>query len=127
MKEYYISLKDGTKVPVTEEVYRAYKQHTWREHKKRNVRSKHECSLEQYEDYHTPVASDELLEKIVTDKILIETLLSALTPEERFIIDEIYFHGQSERDIAKKIQLSNVAVNKKHHKILDKLRNLSRK
>ena len=40
----------------------------------------------------------------MTDKILIKTLLSALTPEEKFIIDEIYFHGKSEREVAKELK-----------------------
>ena len=41
----------------------------------------------------------------MADKILIETLLSALTPEEKFIIDEIYYNGKSERELAKEIKL----------------------
>jgi RNA polymerase sigma factor (sigma-70 family) len=124
MKEYYITMKDGTKVPVTEEVYRAYKRSAWREHKRRIVRSEYERSLERFEEDHVPISSNEVLEDIVADKILIETLLSALTPEEKFIIDEIYFQGKTEREIAKEIKLSHVAVNKKHHKILKKLKNI---
>ena len=56
MKEYYITMKDGTKVPVTEEVYRAYKRPAWREHKRRIVRSEYERSLERFEEDHVPIS-----------------------------------------------------------------------
>ena len=35
-KEYNIKLPDGAIVPVTEEVYRAYKRPQWREAKRKN-------------------------------------------------------------------------------------------
>jgi RNA polymerase sigma factor (sigma-70 family) len=124
MKEYYITMKDGTKVPVTEEVYRAYKRPAWREHKRRIVRSEYERSLERFEEDHVPISSNEVLEDIVADKILIETLLSALTPEEKFIINEIYFQGKTEREIAKEMNIAQQSINKKKNRILLKLRNL---
>jgi RNA polymerase sigma factor (sigma-70 family) len=124
MKEYYITMKDGTKVPVTEEVYRAYKRPAWREHKRRIVRSEYERSLEWFEEDHVPISSNEVLEDIVADKILIETLLSALTPEEKFIINEIYFQGKTEREIAKEMNIAQQSINKKKNRILLKLRNL---
>lgn len=127
MKEYYIAMKDGTKVPVTEEVYRAYKQPAWREHKRRTIRAEFERSLERFEEDHAPISSNEVLENIVTDKILIETLLSALTPQEKFIIDEIYFQDKSEREVAETINIAQQNVNKKKNKILKKLRDLLKK
>ena len=39
-KEYNIKLPDGTIVPVTEEVYRAYKRPQWREAKQKKVYQK---------------------------------------------------------------------------------------
>jgi len=127
MQNYYLTMKDGTKVPVTEEVYRAYKRPAWKEHKRRIVRAEYERSLERLEEDHVPIETNEAFEDIVTDKILIETLLAALTPEERFVIDEIYFNGKTERELAKEINLSNVAVNKKHRKTIEKLKNLIKK
>ena len=127
MKEYYITMKDGTKVPVTEEVYRAYKRPAWREHKRRAVRAEYERSLERLEEDHVPIEANEAFEDIVTDKILIETLLAALTPEEKYIIDEIYYNGKSEREIAKEIKTTQQNINKKKNKILLKLRNSIKK
>ena len=121
MKEYYITMKDGTKVPVTEEVYRAYKRPAWREHKRRIVRSEYERSLERFEEDHVPISSNEVLEDIVADKILIETALCA-TPEERYIIDEIYYNGKSERELAKEIKTTQQNINKKKNRILLKLK-----
>ena len=127
MKEYYITMKGGTKVPVTEEVYRAYKRPAWREHKRRIVRSEYERSLERFEEDHVPISSNEVLEDIVADKILIETLMSALTPEERYIIDEIYYNGKSERELAKEIKTTQQNINKKKNRILLKLKNIIKK
>ena len=67
------------------------------------------------------------MEQIVEDKLLLEMLLKALetlTEDERFLIDKIYFKEKSERDVAKKTNESNVSINKKHHKIIKKLKKL---
>lgn len=124
MREFYITMKDGTKVSVTEEVYRAYKQPAWREHKRRVVRSELERSLERFEEDHVPLQENDAFEDMITDKILLETLLSALTPEERFVIDEIYFNGKTEREVAEMVNISQKNINKKKNRILQKMKNL---
>ena len=84
-------------------------------------------SLERFEEDHVPISSNEVLEDIVADKILIETLMSALTPEERYIIDEIYYNGKSERELAKEIKTTQQNINKKKNRILLKLKNIIKK
>ncbi len=37
-KEYYIKMKNGQKVPVSEEIYREYKRPVWREAKRKIMR-----------------------------------------------------------------------------------------
>ena len=44
-KEYYVTI-NGERIPVREEVYRAYKQPAWREHKRRTARTQVERSLD---------------------------------------------------------------------------------
>jgi len=127
-KEYIIKLSDGTLVPVSEEVYRVYKQSQWRESNRRRAVKERERSLEFMEEGGVHITSHEkLVEQIVEDKLLFEMLLKALetlTEDERFLIDEIYFQEKSERDLARETNVSNVSINKKHHKIIKKLNKL---
>lgn len=79
------------------------------------------------EDGYEIPSGDSLVDEIVADKLLLDMLMSALdtlTAEKRYLIDEIYFNGKSERAFAKTMGMSNAAVNKKHHRILDKLKKL---
>ena len=129
-KEYYIKLNDGQVVPVTEEVYREYKRPQWREAKQNKVRQMREFSLEyMIENGMEHIYSDnqKLVEENAEDNLMLEMLMKALetiTDDERSLINELYFNEKSERDFAKKIGISNVAVNKKHHHVLEKIKKL---
>ena len=57
---------------------------------------------------------------IMTDKL--RNILSLLSDEERRLINEIYFEEQTERDLAKKYHMSQVAIHKRKTKILEKLK-----
>jgi RNA polymerase sigma factor (sigma-70 family) len=126
-KDRYIWL-DGVKVPVTEEVYRAYYRPFWREAKQKEVRDDNEYSLDALEDTGFEAVSQEaLVDEIVADKLLLNELYAALaelTDNERSLIDALYYQEKSERDVAAEISLSQKAVNKRRHRILDKLRDL---
>ena len=118
-KEYNIKLPDGAIVPVTEEVYRAYKRPQWREAKQKDIKVKREVSLEKMDDVHT-LSDEKLVEQIVEDKLLLEMLLKALetlTEDERFFIDEIYFREKSENEIAAIKNVSKQAINKRKQRI----------
>ena len=125
-KEYNIKLPEGTIVLVTEEVYRAYKRPQWREAKQKKVYQEREVPFDEFENIH--MTSDEkLVEQIVEDKLLLEMLLKALetlTEDERFLIDEIYFHNKSENEIAMVKKVTKQAINKKKQKILNKIRKI---
>ena len=71
-KEYNIKLPDGAIVPVTEEVYRAYKQSQWRESNRRRAVKERERSLEQVEEGVHIQSNEKLVEQIVEDKLLLE-------------------------------------------------------
>ena len=126
-KEYYVTI-NGERIPVSEEVYRAYRQPAWREHKRRTVRLEMERSLDLLMDDGFDVVDDQkLVDELVADKLLLDALLQALaelTEDERSLIDALYFRGMSERDIAGLYSMSQQAVNKRKRRVLDKLRDL---
>ena len=51
-------------------------------------------------------------------------VLSFLSADEQYLIQEIYFHERTERDLAKELGYSQNAINKRKKRILDKLRRL---
>ena len=73
-KDYFIVI-DGEKVPVSEEVYRAFKRPAWAERKRRQVRADHELSLEAFagDGFDIP-SGDPLVDEIVADKLLLNML-----------------------------------------------------
>jgi hypothetical protein len=67
-KEYFVVI-DGEKVPVSEEVYRAYKRPLWAERKRRQVRAENERSLEKFAEDGFDIPDERaLVDAIVEDK-----------------------------------------------------------
>jgi len=126
-KTFYIQI-GNKKVPVSEEIYRAFKRPVWVERKRRKVRADHERSLERFfaDGYDIP-AAEPLVEDIVVDKLSRDMLMAALdelTDDERNLIDALFFEGKSERTVASELGLSQKGVNKRRHRIIEKLRDL---
>ncbi len=63
------------------------------------------------------------IEREIMTNRLIESL-SELTDDERDLIEEIYYNGLTERDLAAKYGISQAAVNKRKHRILEKLKKI---
>lgn len=126
-KEYFIRIGDQD-VPVTEEVYRAYKRPAWAERKRREVRAEMERSLDVFLNDGFDISSnDALVDEIVEDKLLLEMLLAALnelTDDERRLIDSLFYQEKSERELAGKTGRSKTAIHKQKEKVLNKLKNL---
>ncbi len=126
-KEYFIEL-NGRQIPVSKEVYYAFKRPAWKERKRRQVRAEKELSLEAFADAGFEIPSGQaLVDEIVEDKLLLDMLskaLSKLTEDERILIGELFFNDKSEREVAKEIGLSKTGVHKQKEKILSKLKNL---
>lgn len=128
-KQYHIKL-NGELIPVSEEIYRTYKQPQWREKKRANVRRKREVSLDAMLENGDAIQFDlgqAFIDELVADKLLLDELLEALTKlniEERALIDELFFKGKSERQIAESVNISHQAIHKKKKRILAKLKNL---
>lgn len=62
---------------------------------------------------------------IVTKKVMVEKLyqcLASLNAYEQSLIEDIYFNGMTEREIAKAQGVSQVAIHKRKHRILKKMK-----
>jgi RNA polymerase sigma factor (sigma-70 family) len=142
----YIEI-DGQQISVTEEVYRAYKQPAWAEHKpkerekrcrdEKGNRCTKDCSLCQKqrtgtilsldysaEEYGLEPTDPVDIEEIAAEKLLLEELVSALEemdPDNRRIM-ELFANGKSEREIAADIGLSQKAINKRKTKLFSLLK-----
>ena len=63
----------------------------------------------------------------MTENLLKEKLhgaLNQLTVEERELVYQFYYRNLTEREVAKKLRMSQVAVHKRKHRILDKLKEI---
>jgi len=101
-KEYFIEL-NGRQISVSKEVYDAFKRPVWKERKRRQVRAEKELLLEAFADAGFEIPSGQtLVDEIVEDKLLLDMLskaLSELTDDERFLIDELFYNGKTEREV----------------------------
>lgn len=140
---------DGEKIPVTEEVYRAYKRPLWTEHKRQErekrcrdengFRCTKDCrtctksrdggdlSLDKLSDDGLDIPDSGDITELVADKLILEQLVAVLDdlePDERSLIDAIFFQNRTEREYAAEIGISHQAVGKRKNKVIEKLREL---
>lgn len=141
---------EGQVIEVTEEVYRAYKQPLWAEHK-REEREKRciisngkggtkrctaDCSvcdkqrtgsvlsLNKFTDDGFDISDDINIADILLDKMLLEELYEALQEldPENSLIMELFSIGKSEREISANIGLSQKTINKRKAKLFEQLK-----
>ena len=125
-KDRYVWL-DGVKVPVSEEVYRAYYRPVWREAKRKEVRDDTEYSLDALEESGFEAADSALVDDIVADKLLLDELYAALdelTDDERSLIDALFYKERSERNVAAERGVQRNTVVYHRNKILGKLKKI---
>ena len=140
---------DGEQIPVTEEIYRAYKRPLWAEHKRKErakrcrdengFRCTKDCrtceksregsdlSLNKFNEEGYEVADSVDLAELVADKLLLEQLVVALNdldPDEQSIINALFYNDRTERDYAAEIGISHQAVGKRKQKVIEKLRSI---
>jgi len=145
-QEFYVTI-NGQQVPVSEEVYRAYKRPAWAEHK-RQERSKRclggngnrctdDCSkcdklrtgstlsLDAFEDEgYEPSDTAPDPAEIVADKLLLEELFKALDefdPASRRIC-KLIAQGATEREIAAILGIRQSTLNYRKRQLLAQLR-----
>jgi RNA polymerase sigma factor (sigma-70 family) len=113
-------------VPVNKEQYYEFMRPLWREDK-REQRQERPVSLDElYENTEYEQASDYDLEDEEMKKALIAELHNALDKLEEIdqIIMDMYSNEKSETEIGQAIGMSQRGVNKRKHKIFQKLKNI---
>ncbi|MDL2301063.1 sigma-70 family RNA polymerase sigma factor [Lachnospiraceae bacterium OttesenSCG-928-D06] len=132
-KKDFRIIVDGTSVPVSEEVYKAYYQEE--NHVKYLEKKDKQNKVTSYSFFDGEGLSGEevipdlsaALEDTVIEKIINENLhkvIAQLEESERELIDLLFFQEQSERELAQLYGVSQPAVHKRKNKILKKLKNL---
>ena len=149
-KQLYIEI-EGQQVPVIEEVYRAYKQPLWAEHKRQErekrcavsdgkgglKRCNGDCSKCPYDRTGRVLSLDAFEEEsgqaveaespdiadIAADAILLEELWAAVAEldPDNRRIIELFSEGHPEREIAAEVGLSQKAINKRKAKLFGQL------
>lgn len=144
-QQFYIEI-DGQQVPVTEDIYRAYKRPLWAEHKRRERKKRcrgvngsrctDDCSQCDRQRTGSVLSLDKLAEdgfeiadpidftQCIEDEQIIEALHNALaefSPLDRQIID-LFNAGKSEREIAALASMSQKGINKRKARIFVDLR-----
>jgi len=140
---------NGEQVSVSEEVYRAYKRPLWAERKqqerqkrcigKNGNRCTEDCSkcpfsrsggtlsIEQFAEDGVDIPDPSDIDEVIAYKLLLEQLGAALIelePDERSLIDALFYKERAERDYATELGMSHQAVGKRKQKVLAKLREI---
>lgn len=111
-------------VPVTEEIYYEFMRPLWREDK-RNQRAEPMVSLDKlYDEDNYEISDNTNIEDTYMKKLFIEELHRALDELDEIdrIIMDLFSNGDTESEIGKIIDMSQKGVNKRKHRILEKLK-----
>ena len=121
---------DGEDIEVTAEVFMAYSQCDRRERYLEERDVGRMLSLERFADEgitldvllgkHIESAEDSVLHAMLKKRAMEAFML--LSPEEQHLLQSLVIDGVTERDYATEIGLSQKGVNKRKHKILEKLK-----
>lgn len=131
------NLRDGFYIPIdrklyetSEEVYRTYYSMDRRERYLEERSRKKELSYETLLDEDYPIEEKMASQTIsVEDEaitaVMIERMLRALTilsDEEKWLIQELFFYGKSEREIAMETGMARTSIQYKKGKVIEKLK-----
>lgn len=130
---YFIPVQ-GMLIEVSENAYKDFYRDLERRRYLRKLDKKFDLiSIEKVHDSNTNVAdcysADKIIDivDIVANKIMVEKLhqcLLSLNDDEKNLIEDIYFNGMSERELAKSQGVSQVAIHKRKHRILEKMKKI---
>jgi len=121
-RKYAIKI-DGELIPVTKEVYDAFKRPAWVERKRSKVRSDKERSYEKFVADGYDIPSDYYFEEDLVNKLITDDFLSLLTEDERCLIKDLYYKGLSLREAARKNGVSHRTIIKRRDSIFSKFVN----
>jgi len=130
-KKYTIVVK-SKRVEVSEAVYHAYHKSREAERYQYKLINQFELSLERFQveginvefliTRFQPSIEDKLIEQQQFQKLRLA--LATLNPEEKLLIQELFFNGKSERTLSSMITVPQKTINDRKKKILLKLRHL---
>lgn len=119
---------DGKKVYVSDEIYNALKKQSNREQYQRRLDKDYlDINFSYKVGIENLVDADVDIEKIAYTNMLIEKLRVAmqnLSDEELYIVEKLYFDGNTLREVAKSINMAHPSLIEKRDKILNKLRKI---
>ena len=126
----YTLLVNKKRIPVTEEVYKAYYQHKERESYLDKLSERNDLSYEECEekgiqiDYLLSQTQESTEDKLIKAEMLsrLTAAMEMLTEQERLLIYSLFFKGKSENQFAQSIGLTKQAVNKQKYRSLLKLK-----
>lgn len=96
----------------------------------RTIPSREDSYERLLEEHKLPTEEQADVETIVLSRMMRQQLHEAirdLQEEERYLIIQIFYADRSERDLAAELGISQKAVNKRRHKILEKLKKILEK
>jgi RNA polymerase sigma factor (sigma-70 family) len=122
-KEYFITIK-GQRIPVSEEVYFAYKRPAWRERKRRQAWNDREISLDALMEFDMdlgdPIAM--LAYEVVEDQIVLDTLMAVLSEKERALIQALIIDRKTEQAVADETGIPRKTISNRKKRLLEKMR-----
>ena len=133
---YYLYI-DGQAVPVSEQVYRAYRHYERKEEyfsydlKTEKFQKETATFLPSKEDSYERLlekdrqfaASGVSVEEQAVSSVWLEELLQCLSAGERVILHKLYFEDKSERNVSIELGISKTALHHRKVKLLQKLKN----
>ena len=128
----YTLLINKKRIPVTEEVYKAYYQNKERESyldklSERNNLSYEECEEKGIQiDYLLSQTQESAEEKLIKAEMLsrLTVAMEMLTEQERLLIFSLFFKGKSERKLSVETGTPLMTINDRKRRILKKLEKL---
>ena len=131
-KKRYTLLVRRKRVEVSREVYKAYYHAYERERYANKQALAIERSIERFAEdgvnaeyqyaISQPSLEDQVLHEQMKEKLA--AALRVLSEDERMLIEELFFNGKSERQLAAQCGIPNMTIHDHKHKIMNKLKTL---
>lgn len=124
----YIILECGTRVLVSDEIFKYYDRANEREKKREQRRLPRETSLENMCELGNELLVAKLqksIEDIVLDNLMkekIQEALLTLSKDEQILLDELYSNGKTERRISVETNIPQKTINNRKKSAIAKLK-----
>ena len=128
----YTLLVNKKRIPVTEEVYKAYYQNKERESYLDKLSERNNLSFEECEekgiqvDYLLSQTQESAEDKLIKAEMLsrLSAAMEKLTEQERLLIYMLFFKGKSERELCAMLGIAKTTLHDRKAKILVKLKKI---